>query len=151
MGHPCTRAGQSFLVLRGDPYAVGQHQVGTQDTQRVQILHVASAWQVSQALALRAILRGELDNFSRVSGGFTYNVNSWQTLGVSAEATHRDPIGGGAAYSLFTAGPSYTWALGRDTTVAVGYTFRLGHDSEEGTAVGHQALVSLRYNFAVFP
>ncbi len=88
---------------------------------------------------------GALRAFTRLTGHLDYAVNSRQSLGARASYARRAPLsGGGDVDQLLSIGPTYNLALTRDTSLSLGYFYRLNLD-DAGTADGHRVLLSLSH------
>jgi hypothetical protein len=88
---------------------------------------------------------GALQTFTRLTGNLSYAVNSRQSLGAIASYARRaDLSGGGDADQLLSIGPTYNFALTRDTGLSLGYFYRLNLE-ESGNADGHRVFLSISH------
>ncbi len=95
---------------------------------------------------------GELQAFTRLTGDLAYDVTARQSLGASLAYTRRAPLGDSdeATRQIFSLGPRYRLLLDRQTSVTMGYLFRIGRDSDdESAAFGHKVFMSLDRKFGV--
>ena len=88
---------------------------------------------------------GALQTFTRLTGNLNYAVNSRQSLGATASYARRAELsGGGDVDQLLSIGPSYNLALTRDTSLSLGYFYRLNLE-DAGTADGHRVFLSISH------
>lgn len=102
--------------------------------------------------ALQPSSDGELDLFSRLSGNLSYRVNSLQSLGVTLNYVRRSDIsGGGDVLQFLTLGPNYNYALTEDTSLRLGYQFRVGDSDTDGFRTSHRVTLSLSHDLTLLP
>ena len=95
---------------------------------------------------------GQLQSFSRIGGGFTWDITEDETLALTTNLSYRSPFsGGGSTLGTLTTGATYSLALTREARLSLGYTFRASDDSVTGFASGHQLFVTLSHDFTFLP
>lgn len=90
---------------------------------------------------------GALQAFTRASGTLSYDVTRFQRVGATVAYTRRAPLSGqGDVAQQVSLGPNYSFTLGPDTVLSLGYLFRLNQDEADGMATGNQVFLTLGHD-----
>ncbi len=93
---------------------------------------------------------GELNSFTSLSGDVAYRINSLQSLGFRISYTRRSDIsGGGDVLQFVSLGPTYNYSLTKDSSLSLGYRFRLRDDVASDLVAGHQVMLTLAHDLTL--
>ncbi len=93
---------------------------------------------------------GELNSLTSLSGDISYRINSLQSLGFRINYTRRSDIsGGGDILQFVTLGPSYNYSLTKDSSLSLGYQFRLRDEVASDVVTGHQVMLTLAHDLTL--
>ncbi len=89
---------------------------------------------------------GELRAFTSLSGALGYRINALQNLRFGVTYSRRSDIsGGGDVLQFLSMGPSYSYALTPNSSLSLGYQFRVRDDEVNSFQTGHQVSLTLSH------
>lgn len=93
---------------------------------------------------------GDLNAFTSLAGSLAYRINALQSLGFNITYTRRSDIsGGGDVLQFLSLGPRYSYSLTEDSSLSLGYQFRVRDDTTNSFQTGHQVTLTLSHGLAL--